>query len=385
MERLKNMSLKKSFFLFTFLSLFLSLILVTVIFMTCSHIRSKYPSGGITYSMGEPVVQNVEKPTAEQMLLLQALSCIQILSCILLPVGGLIIADVLFYRFKCKIPIEILQDGVKRIENRNLDFSIPVNSGDELGQLLAAFETMRKELLKSNQEMWRQAEERKRLNAAFSHDLRNPVTVLKGTVKLLRQDIHDDQALDRMENYTLRIEQYVEAMSGIQRLEQLPIQKKETSLSLLKKELTDTARLLAPFLSSSVTILDQIPHTDSETTDFCENNGTAVSLDHGLFLTVAENLIGNAARFARQKLLISLEVKNFSENFLILSVTDDGPGYPENLIRKGPKPFGKTEENSSHFGMGLYSSQMICTKHGGKLVLDNKDGSGASAAAYFQI
>lgn len=231
MERLKNMSLKKSFFLFTFLSLFLSLILVTAIFMTCSHIRSKYPSGGITYSMGEPVVQNVEKPTAEQMLLLQTLSCIQILSCILLPVGGLIIADVLFYRFKYKIPIEILQDGVKRIENRDLDFSIPVVSGDELGQLLAAFETMRKELLKSNQEMWRQAEERKRLNAAFSHDLRNPVTVLKGTVKLLRQDIHDDQALDRMENYTLRIEQYVEAMSGIQRLEQLPIQKKETSLS----------------------------------------------------------------------------------------------------------------------------------------------------------
>lgn len=385
MERLKNMSLKKSFFLVTFLSLFLSLILVTAIWMTCSRIQSKYPSDSITYSMGEPVIQNVEEPTAKQRLLLQTLSCIQILSCILLPVGSLIIADVLFYRFKCKIPIEILQDGVKRIENRDLDFSIPVISGDELGQLLAAFETMRKELLKSNQEIWRQAEERKRLNAAFSHDLRNPVTVLKGTVKLLRQDIHDGQALDRMENYTLRIEQYVEAMSGIQRLEQLPIQKKETSLSLLKKELTDTARLLAPFLSSSVTVPGQKPHTDNETTEFFENKEGSVSLDHGLFLTVAENLIGNAARFARQKLLISLEVKKFPENFLILSVTDDGPGYPENLIQKGPKPFGKTEENPSHFGMGLYSSQMICTKHGGKLVLDNKDGSGASATAYFEI
>lgn len=64
---------------------------------------------------------------------------------------------------------------------------MPVGSDDELGQLCAAFETMRKELLKSNQELWRQAEERKRLNAVSSHDLRNPITVLKGTVKLLRQ------------------------------------------------------------------------------------------------------------------------------------------------------------------------------------------------------
>ena len=59
---------------------------------------------------------------------------------------------------------------------------------------------MRAELLRSDQELWEQAEERKRLNAAFSHDLRNPVTVLKGTVKLLKEGKQDDQALDRLEN-----------------------------------------------------------------------------------------------------------------------------------------------------------------------------------------
>ena len=76
---------------------------------------------------------------------------------------------------------------------------------------------MRAELLKANQELWEQAEERKRLNAAFSHDLRNPVTVLKGTIKLIRQGKEDGQAFERLEDYVLRIENYVEAMSGIQR------------------------------------------------------------------------------------------------------------------------------------------------------------------------
>lgn len=388
MERLKNMSLKKSLFLLTFSCLSLSLILVVAIWIICNHIQSSYSTGSIIYSMGEPMIQNVEKLTKEQQLLLEILSCIQILSCIIFPVSSLLIAGALFYRLKCKTPIEILQDGVMRIENRNLDFSIPVVSGDELGQLCTAFETMRKELLKSNQEIWRQAEERKRLNAAFSHDLRNPVTVLKGTVKLLRQDIQDEQALNRLEDYTLRIEQYVESMSSIQKLEQLPIQKKEIPLSLLKEEISDTAKLLAPSLSLSLTVCNQIPAGSIETpaqAEPLENKEAIINLDHGLFLTVVENLIGNAVCFAKHQLSIKLTINNSPENFLILSVSDDGPGYPETLIQNGPKPFEKTEADSSHFGMGLYSSQIICIKHGGKLVLKNKEGLGASATAFFQI
>ena len=89
----------------------------------------------------------------------------------------------------------------------------------------------------TNQELWRQAEERKRLNAAFAHDLRNPITVLKGSVRLLRQDPADQQALDRLESYTIRIEQYVEAMSSIQRLEQMPLRTAGAALDNLWAEL----------------------------------------------------------------------------------------------------------------------------------------------------
>ena len=107
-----------------------------------------------------------------------------------------------------------------------------------------------------------------------------------------------------------------------------------------------------------------------------------IQLDHGLVLTVAENLIGNAARFAKSKIEIHLERKG---NFLHLSVTDDGPGYPVELIQSGPKPFGKMKEDSAHFGMGLYSSQILCLKHGGTLTLENSKSYGATATASFQI
>ena len=105
----------------------------------------------------------------------------------------MIVSVFLFYYLKLKQPISCLQNGIMRIQNNDLDFSLPILSNDEMGQLCAAFEEMRSELLKSNRLLWQQAEERKRLNAAFSHDLRNPITVLKGSVKLLRQGIQNEQ------------------------------------------------------------------------------------------------------------------------------------------------------------------------------------------------
>ena len=293
------------------------------------------------------------------------LTYFQWLSCIIVPVSGLGVAAVLFYRIKLKKPIKLLQAGTEHIRANDLDFSIPAVSTDELGQICAAFETMRLELLKTNQALWRQAEERKRLNAAFAHDLRNPITVLKGSLKLLRNGTADEQAIDRLESYTLRIEQYVEAMSSIQRIEQMPVRVSEVAARTLRTELEETARLFAPALDIALSVPDM---------------GT-LQIDHGIFLNVAENLIGNAARFARTKVEITLAIE---KDILFLSVVDDGPGFPAELIKSGPKPFGKMEENSEHFGTGLYSSSPLCQKHGGNLRLENSP-AGAITTAFIQI
>lgn len=364
-ERLKNMELKKTFLVLSASCVLVALLMLGLVFMICNSISSNFPSGGIEILADGSIVK-METPTETQQNILSMLGIIQIVSCIVLPMGGLALSGILYYHIKLKQPISTLRNGISRIRNHDLDFSMPVHSDDELGQLCTAFDTMREELLKSNQELWRQAEERKRLNAAFSHDLRNPITVLKGTIKLLRQGTADEQAIDRLESYTLRIEQYAEAMSSIQRLEQMPVRINEYSYSLLHSELEETAKILAGALEPSVSAPDK---------------GT-IQLDHGLVLTVAENLIGNAARFAKSKIEIHLERKG---NFLHLSVTDDGPGYPVELIQSGPKPFGKMKEDSAHFGMGLYSSQILCLKHGGTLTLENSKSYGATATASFQI
>ena len=88
-------------------------------------------------------------------------------------------AALLFYKNKLKKPIDILNGASKKIANNNLDFKIQYDSKDEMGQLCSSFEKMRISLSENNSRMWRSMEERKRLNAAFAHDLRTPLTDIK--------------------------------------------------------------------------------------------------------------------------------------------------------------------------------------------------------------
>lgn len=364
-ERLKGMSLRGSFFLLALCGLAVSLVLLALLWQGCGAIAGRYSNGGYIIGPGG-LVERLPSPSPEEARLLELLGDIQLTGCILLPLLGLAGAGALFYRWKLKRPIALLMEGTRRIQAQDLDFSIPQPSRDELGQLCAAFETMRAQLLRTNRELWRQGEERKRLNAAFAHDLRNPVTVLKGSVTLLRQGSRDPQLLDRLERYTQRIAEYVEAMGGVQRLEQLPVRPAPIDSAVLAAELAETARLLAPRLTASLSAPASGP----------------VALDHGILLTVAENLIGNAARFGRERLEIALSREG---DTLTLTVADDGPGFPPELLRDGPKPFGRLAEDPEHFGMGLYSSRLLCQKHGGELRLQNRPAGGAAAAASFRI
>ena len=163
MERLKNMGLKKSFLILSFICLAVAFLLLGAVIFLCRGIENHYPLGGVEILVDGSVVP-LPSPTVSQQRILATLNIVQTVSCILFPVGGLIVSVFLFYYLKLKQPIFCLQNGIMRIQNNDLDFSLPILSNDEMGQLCAAFEEMRSELLKSNRLLWQQAEERKRLN-----------------------------------------------------------------------------------------------------------------------------------------------------------------------------------------------------------------------------
>lgn len=380
MERLKQMSLKKAFFCLTMLFLLIALMFSIFSILGISEILRQYGSSIEIKIDGNHVIIPPAATTGSAFpLWYHILGILQFALPVLFVTAGLLSADLVFYRLKLKKPLAELQAGAERIMQNDLDFSIQSISKDELGQLCNAFEEMRLELVKNNRELWRQMEERKRLNAAFSHDLRNPVTVLKGSAKILKNGLLNgtlssqsaQDSVTLIEEYAGRIETYVEAMSSVQRLEELQCSPKNISLEAVIKELSDSFHLLT--MDSGIKVEERFEKPQKD-----------AWLDKAVVFNVAENLIANAKRFAKSKIQISLML---DAETLILSVQDDGPGFPQAILQKGAKPFLRSDESNepgSHFGMGLYVCRLLCEKHNGSIKLQNTP-IGALVTASFKI
>ena len=391
MDRIKNLSLRKYFLLITVIYLVIAILLSVLCYNLCEKAIDEFGlyrsmdyestkeylesiGGGASIPFDSDIGANqIFYYTVEPWY--SIVNFLRVAGPVLIVVSALLLADVTFYKKKLKRPIGVLVHSTQQIQNQTLDFEIPYCGADELGQLCAAFETMRQSLLESNRELWRQAEERKQLNAAFSHDLRNPLTVLKGSAKMAKlcvdsETVDAPQLMDnltRIEAYARRIEQYVETMSSVQRLEQIQPQIAIVDVACLSSDLY-SALSFATEESGKQLVFHGCYDADT------------VAIDKGMLFQVAENLTANALRFAKQTVSVTLSM---DDNGLGLEVADDGCGFSAEFLKNGIQPFQKhTEED--HFGMGLYICKMLCEKHGGSLLLENHK-NGAKATAMFRF
>lgn len=374
MERMKQMNLKKALFTIACMNITIALVLSLLSFWGCVELRSHFAAErtvidiqSTPFLLTRPSEQSDQAETAAEII-----SIVQIVLPVLIFITALFMTASMFYRLKLKEPLAVLAEGAARIIENDLDFTIGAESQDELGRLCIAFETMRKTLLENNRELWRQAEERRRLNAAFAHNLRNPVTVLKGSLKLAGKGDGDPGHLSLMESYTDRIERYIETMSSIQKLEEIPVEREVVPWETLICELENMIHLIGADSSKQVRLRTSV-HPEHKT--------RAVSVDQSILFQIVENLLSNAFRFAAQNIDVECSL---NEERLELSVTDDGSGFPAALLRSGIQPFQKGKEDSEHFGIGLYVCSLLCKKHGGSISVRNRH-MGASVSVSLKM
>lgn len=288
--------------------------------------------------------------------------------CFMICIG---ITSILFYKKQLQKPLEILENAANNISDNNLEFTVVYDKQDELGKLCRSFEKMRLALRDNSIEMWRQVEERKRLNAAFSHDLRTPLTVLKGQSEMLAK--YSPKMSERkiieiaqmMQRHILLLEQYVNTMNNLQRLEDREIQRSNTDIAGIIRQMEDTA--------------DTICKTKKLVMQNRQCDSTMLCLDSSVIMQVYENLLANAVRFADSAISVSVSAKDCC---FVINVSDDGKGFTVEELSEAIKPFYKSSDKISqeHFGMGLNICKILCEKHGGYLKLENSNGASVTAA-----
>ncbi len=380
-----NLSLRKSLVLYIVVFIILALILSIstnyICESTVATIQASYPPSGekyyLTNEQGERLgdgtyIGNVPVIFSEKDE--RTIALLELLPVIATPVYSalcIIAAVLLFYKNKLRKPLIELRAASEKISNNDLGFSIEYDSKDELGQLCNSFEIMRATLANNFSEMWRQVEDRKQLNAAFAHDLRTPLTVLKGYSEMLQtsENKQTREIAATMGKHLSRMEAYVSSMSNLRRLEDTQPEYETISLQPFLSSLQESAKIVC---------------TQNGKTLYLQNETIAceICIDRSFITQVCNNLLSNAVRFCLSSITLSFSIQ---DNGLWLCVLDDGKGFDKNTIYKVTSPYFTEEaDRAEHFGLGLYICKLLCEHHGGHLKIDNVS-SGAKVSAFFKF
>lgn len=389
MDKLKNLSVRKTILLYMAVSLLCSFLLSGVLMHIASRTQEqiwwnyvdkvKYfemaEGEGIYYMVNLPRPSDVDMTPVDHAVS-ELCDFLQTYSVLVLSFAGSCIAVFLFYRHKLKKPIEELEWASKNIAENNLDFHINYTNKDEMGRLCQEFERMREQLSENNQILWKNMEDEKALRAAMAHDIRSPLSVLRGYQEILLEYLPDeaidtDQAIEMLMESRKQIERmdmFVETMRRMDSLENRKLAAEEITASQLEADIRAELDILER--ASGKYCMLQVLMTDEV---FCG--------DQEVIMEVIENLLSNALRYAKDQVEIVVKAA-YSE--LRICVKDDGDGFQQST-EEITKAFHQKNvlDSLKHTGMGMYISRLYCEKHGGNLVLENEEQRGAVVTAVF--
>ena len=303
----------------------------------------------------------------------QMLSAIEGLGIFVWPLVCMALSARAFYRRKLREPLNELRAAALRIGENDLDFSIDYDAPDEMGRLCADFERMRASVLEHERALWREMEERRRQTAALSHDLRTPLTVLRGEAELLEGGTLPPERVQKMaetmRGHIQRMERYVAGLNEMRRLEDVQPRWESMALGALAERLRETGALLATQTDRAFVLAADEPQT-------------IVQADGQLVERVFDNAMQNALRYASSRVEAKLTAAG---GRLVLTVRDDGRGFSPQALAYAADPFWSEDKTGAdgHLGLGLNIARGICARCGGGLTLANDARGGACVRADF--
>jgi signal transduction histidine kinase len=309
------------------------------------------------------------KYTDTELLICRMMELLIVLLPITYSVIGIGCAGTFFYHMKLKEPLIALRQGINHIANNDLDFAIGYENQDELGELCRAFEFMRQELVKNNRYMWDLIDERKKINASISHDLRTPITVIKGYSEYLDKNtgkgtLTEDGTREiaiYIHQAASRLEEYADSVHEVQALEDICLEYQEISLCDLEEELCSQLSVIAEQNQKEIHVLSKLPQQTA-------------ALSPAAVFRIVENIMANALRYCKEKIDVNI---SFSQPFLSIVITDDGKGFSQKDLAEATNCFYKGKSSKEHFGIGLSICKTLAEKHGGCIMLDNAPDNGA--------
>ena len=275
------------------------------------------------------------------------------------------------------VPLVKLKKATQNIKEGNLDFVLDVEGKDEFSELCQDFEEMRRRLKESTEEKSLIEKENRELISNISHDLKTPITAVKGYVEGIMDGVADTP--EKMDRYVRTI------------------YNKTNEMDHLINELTfyskiDTNRI--PYTFNKLNVEDYFEDCSEEVGLELETRGielvyanyvekdVMVIADGEQIRRVIHNIISNAIKYMdKPKGIIQIRIKDVGD-FIQIEIEDNGKGIAQKDLANIFDRFYRTDasRNSSKGGSGIGLSivKKIMEDHGGQVWATSKEGTGTT-------
>jgi len=262
--------------------------------------------------------------------------------------------------------VRMLTQAAQEIARGNLDFSLSAKSHDEIGELASIFEQMRGKLLEAKELQSKYEENRKELIASISHDLRTPMTSIKGYARGILDGVA--RSPDKVEHYARTI--YLNAGMMEKMINELFLYSRlELKKMPMQLEEVDLKRFLYDYMEELDDRLQQEGGRVVFTID--HDQPYVVMADRSQLRRVVENVVHNSLKYM-DKPAKSIEIRLVSEAHRVkVEIEDNGIGIAPDALPYIFDSFYRADEarNSSTggTGLGMAIAKQIIEAHNGEI------------------
>ncbi|MDP4142875.1 MAG: HAMP domain-containing sensor histidine kinase [Bacillota bacterium] len=279
-------------------------------------------------------------------------------------------------------PLESLKSSALQIKNGNLDMRVRNNFNDEIGEVCLAFEEMRIKLKESLSLQQQYENNRKELISNISHDLKTPITAIKGYVEGITDGVADSP--EKIDKYIKTIATKANDLDRL--IDELFLFSK---LDLNKLPFNFEVFDIKSYLEDCVEELqfdfdDRNVRINLET---CITSSFMVSADREKLKRVIINIVSNSVKYMDKDYgKIKIELIDAGE-FAQIKIQDNGQGIPEENLKFIFERFYRVDPSrntsTGGSGLGLAITKLIIEEHGGKIWAESVIGEGT--AVFFTL
>ncbi len=274
-------------------------------------------------------------------------------------------------------PLNTLKQATIYMREGNLDYEVRAESDDEIGELCEDFDKMRIRLKRLIEERLQYEEESRVLISNISHDLKTPLTAIKGYAEGILDGVADTP--EKMDKYLRTI--YAKASDMTSLVDELSLYAKIDCDAVpynfnhlnLEQYFSDCVGDLAFDLEVKNIEIGYFNYTDKS---------QEILADAEQLKRVINNIIGNSVKYMdKKKGLINIRIRD-AEGYVQVEIEDNGKGIEKEECQKIFERFYRTDasRNSSRggTGLGLSIAKKVIEDHGGQIWASGKEGVGTS-------